>query len=90
MSRSLGEVALPVYNSGDAFSTVQKKCADYAAARAVDDFKRTGVVVTLSTVQAYTDECGRAIESQRQERQIMVFGAILAGSGALWWLWAHR
>lgn len=82
----LGEIAFPTYHNGDSFSTIQKKCADYANTRALEDFKRTAAMPGLSTIQAYLDECGAQIESQRQTRQVMVMVGILGAAGAVWWL----
>lgn len=85
----IGEIALPAYNTGDAFSAIQKKCSDYAASRAVEDLARNGHVSTPTTIQAYVDECAAHIDSQRQTRQIMVMVGILGAAAGVWLLCKH-
>lgn len=82
----IGAIALPPYNTGDKFSDIQKKCSDYAAARALEDLQRNGHVSTPTTIQAYVDECAANIDGERQTRQAMILLAMVAGAGAVWWL----
>lgn len=86
----IGEVSLPSYSTGDTFSDTQRKCAEYAALRAAEDLQRNGHVTSPTGIQSYVDECGAQISRQRETRQLMVFGSILTGIGALWWFWSKR
>lgn len=84
--RSLGEIALPNFNTGDQHSDVQKKCSQYAMERGAEDLLRNGHVTSATGLQSYVDECARHIDEQRQSRQAMVLLGIVGVAAGIWWL----
>lgn len=88
--RHLGEIAYPDFNNSDQHSDIMKKCTEYATKRGLEDLARNGHVTSTTGLQSYIDECGRHIDSQRQTRQLLVLGGLLAGCGVAWWLWNQR
>jgi len=77
----LGAVAIPSSATGDTFKVIQKKCADYAGAKALEEFRASGKVSDLTSLQADIDECTASMDLGRQIRQglILVAGLGLAG-----------
>ena len=87
--RHLGEIAFPTFSNSDQHSDIAKKCADYAAKRGLEDLTRNGHVTSPTGLQAYIDECGRHIDSERQKRQVMVLLGLLGGGAAAWALYHY-
>ena len=77
----LGAVAIPSSSTGDTFKVIQQKCADYAAAKALEDFRTSGKVSGLTSLQADIDDCTASMDLGRQIRQglILVTGLGIAG-----------
>lgn len=87
----IGEVPYPVFSNGDTFTQVQKKCSEYAAARALEDLQRNGHVTSPTGIQSYVDECARKLDEQRSNRQALILLVGLGGAGWLaYWLWNQR
>ena len=87
----IGEIAYPVFSSGDTFTQVQKKCSEYAAARALEDLQRNGHVTSPSGIQSYVDECARQLDEQRANRQALVLAVGFGAAGFLaYWVWNQR
>lgn len=74
-------IVMPGAATGETFKDIQKKCSDYAAAKAIDDFKASGKISDLTTLQADIDACTSSLDRGRQIRQgmILVVGLGLAG-----------
>lgn len=77
----LGAVSIPGATTGDTFKVIQQKCAGYAQAKAIEDFKTSGKISDLTSLQADIDECTNSMDRGRQIRQglILVTGLGLAG-----------
>jgi len=87
----LGEVAYPTFSNGDTFTQVQKKCAEYAAARALEDLQRNGHVTSSTGIQSYVDECAARLDQQRSMRQALILTVGIGAAGfAAYWLWNQR
>ncbi len=84
-------IAIPGANTGDTFSVVQTKCQEYAKQKAIDDFKTSGKISNLTTIQEDIDACTSSMDRGRQIRQgmIMFVGLGLAGYIGLA-LWSRR
>lgn len=79
--RYLGAVAMPSSETGDSFKDIQSRCQDYAKAKAIDDFKTSGKISDLTTLQDDIDACTAVMDRGRQVRQALVLtvGLSLAG-----------
>lgn len=85
----LGAVTFPAYTTGDTDEVINKKCATYAAARAVE-VAGAGVTPSLDAAQADIDACKRSMAQSRSGTQLVAFLSIM-GLGALGYhLWKHR
>jgi len=88
---SLGVIPVPAFQAGYTFSDIQKKCNDYAAQKAIDDFKTTGKVSDLTSLQADIDACTSNMDSGRQVRQGLILASSFIGIGLLgFWLMKRR
>lgn len=89
--RALGTIPVPAFQAGYTFNDIQKKCNDYAAQKAVDDFKTSGKVSDLTSLQADIDACTSNMDSGRQIRQGLIMATSFIGIGFLgFWLWKKR
>jgi len=81
--RTLGAVSFPGATTGDTFKTIQTKCNDYAKAKALDDFKTSGKISDLTSIQNDIDDCTAGMDRGRQIRQGMI---LFVGLGLAGWL----
>lgn len=89
--RALGVISIPGAQTGDTFSDIQRKCAEYAKARALEDFKTAGKISDLSSLQADIDACTSSMDRGRQIRQGMILTTGLIAAGFLgFWVWRRR
>ncbi len=74
-------IAIPGATTGDTFQTIQSKCQEYAKQKALDDFKTSGKISDLTTLQDDIDACTSSMDRGRQIRQSMILcvGLGLAG-----------
>ncbi len=79
----LGIVNFPGATTGDTFKTIQTKCQDYAKAKAIDDFKTSGKISDLTSLQNDIDNCAAGMDRGRQIRQGMI---LVVGLGLAGWL----
>lgn len=79
--RSLGMVALPGAVSFEGSSDVVRRCNEYAKAKAIDDFKTSAKIATLTTLQADIDDCSMSLDRGRQIRQFLILTAGLSLAG---------
>jgi hypothetical protein len=87
----LGVISIPGAQTGDTFSTIQQKCADYAKAKAIDDFKTSGTISDLTSLQNDIDACTSSMDRGRQIRQAMILTVGLGLAGYLGFLvWSKR
>lgn len=87
----LGMIPIPGAQTGDTFKVVQEKCNDYARAKAIDDFKISGKVSDLTTLQTDIDACTSSMDRGRQIRQAMILTVGLGIAGYVGFtLWNKR
>ncbi len=84
-------IAIPGATTGDTFTVIQTKCNDYAKAKAIDDFKTSGKISDLTTLQADIDACTSSMDRGRQIRQAMILTVGLGFAGYVGFvLWKKR
>jgi len=84
----LGVIPMPGAATGETFSDIQAKCRDYAIRKGIEDFRSSGKISDLTTMQADIDACTSSLDRGRQIRQgmILVMGLGVAGYlGFLLW-----
>ncbi len=81
--RGLGVIPVPAFQAGYTFKDIQSKCEDYAQAKAIDDFKTSGKVSDLNSLQNDIDECTANMDSGRQIRQGLIVASAAIGLGFL-------
>jgi len=84
--RSLGTVAFPGAVSFESSSDVGRRCNEYAKAKALDDFKTSGKISTLDTLQTDIDTCSASLDRGRQIRQFLILTVGLSLAGYLGFL----
>ena len=84
--RSLGTVAFPGAVSFESSSDVVRRCNEYAKAKALDDFKTSGKISTLDTLQADIDDCAAGLDRGRQIRQFLILTAGISLAGYIGFL----
>jgi len=89
--RGLGAIPIPAFQAGYTFKDIQSRCQDYAQAKAIDDFKTSGKVSDLNSLQNDIDVCTANMDSGRQIRQGLILATGLIAVGFLGhYLWQSR
>lgn len=84
-------ISIPGAQTGDTFKVVQEKCNEYARAKALDDFKTSGKISNLTTLQEDIDACTSSMDRGRQIRQAMILTVGLGFAGYVGFvLWNKR